>query len=140
MKPRTLVTLLFVATTLVACSSRLFDAEAKIDHFISVATELGSPRVAGVTVLYGGARPLRQAALSGYGGGQGMPMTVPEVASVTWTDSTGKLQTRQVPIRAKAPLFIQGKEVLFRFRDDKLTVLVGYTLSQDWERVVIYSD
>ena len=60
-------------------------------------------------------------------------MEVPEFATVKWTTEDGQKHEEKVPIRAKAPMLMDGKIVSFEIHGPKLKVFIDKRLP-DFQR------
>lgn len=94
------------------------------DHTVEVRN-VGKERIAEVTYFYGDMRPGYLRVLDASGESRTMPMTVPDLAVITWTTPDGKKHEGRVPVRAKAPALMHGKVVSFEIDGPTLRVFVG---------------
>ena len=66
-------------------------------------------------------------------------MEVPEIATVQWTTEDGQRHEERVPVRSKAPLFMEGKIVSFEIHGPKLKVFIDKRMPEfQRERTQIY--
>ena len=109
----------------------------RVDHRLEL-NKVGDEKITDVTLIYGGVRPVERPVLGLAGISRTEPMEVPEFAIVRWT-SDGQRHEEKVPVRAKAPMRMEGKIVSFEIHGPKLKVFIDNRLPDfKRERTQIY--
>jgi hypothetical protein len=114
--------IVFFAVLLSGCATT-----GSVDHSVEIK-KVGAAKITDVTLVYGAIRPIHAASLGIGGGGWTRTMEIPELATVTWTTEDRQKHEEKVPVRAKAPRFMDGKIVSFEIHGSQLKVFIDKRL------------
>lgn len=134
------------AALLGACVGPVPVMEASPQHItqgylVALGTVQPAQRVYSARLVYGQARPLEVPILDRGGAGALHAEAVPEAVRLSWTDAAGRVQERELALRAQLPASMAGRTLRFEIDDSRLQVFVDTPVGvHDIERRAIYSD
>ncbi len=140
-----LVYLFLTLAILLQVNTSLAKSHRKIDYTLMI-TNICKNKIRDLTILYDGESffPVKRGQNIGYlrGSSYGMPMTIPDVALITWKDSKGASYEAKVPLSSLirfSDYFGHRFRVEFYFCDGQLRVIFAkkkrdleYTEKEIW--------